>query len=64
MRQESALYAMSTDGTGRRLVLDEPLLSVERKGGNLTVTSENGNKMEVRGSHSHGLPSDMCKGWQ
>lgn len=42
MRQESALYAMSTDGTGRRLVLNEALLDVENEGSVLRITDQAG----------------------
>lgn len=42
MRQASGLYAMSTDGTGRRSVLNEPLQAVEYGGGRLWITDQNG----------------------
>ena len=43
MRQGNGLYAMSIDGTGRRSVLNEPLLAVEYEGGGLKITDQNGN---------------------
>lgn len=43
MRLGSELYAMSIDGTERKLLLREPLLSVEREGiDSLKVTKQNG----------------------
>lgn len=43
MRQGNTLYAMSTDGTERKSVLNEPLLAVEYDGGTLLITDQNGN---------------------
>ena len=42
MRLGNKLYAMSTDGTGRILVLDKALLAVESRIGGLTITEQNG----------------------